>query len=74
MASERSTEIRDVAATGDSTFSEEDPKPIVNYTIGMIITFVILALIAIFAIGVYFSTSQSGRGTDAGQSEQRANP
>lgn len=55
-------------------YSQTDPKPIVNYTIGMIITFVILILLAVFVIGIYNSTSQNPRGGEAGQSEQRANP
>lgn len=73
MADKQPPELRE-EVSGDASYYK-DPKPIVNYTVGMIVAFVIIALIAIFIIGVYYSTSQSGgRGTDAGQSEQRANP
>lgn len=72
MADRTPPELRE-EVSGDASYNK-DPQPIVNYTVGMIVVFVVLALLAIFVIGVYYSTSQSGRGTDAGQSEQRAKP
>ena len=35
-------------------YSEEDPSPIVIYTAGMIITFIILLLITLLAFVLYF--------------------
>ena len=35
-------------------YSQEDPAPIVNYTAGMIITFVILLLVAIFVLSILY--------------------
>jgi flagellar basal body-associated protein FliL len=55
--------------------SHEDPAPVVNYTIGMIVVFIVIALVAAFLIGVYSSTNtNSSSSTETKQSEQRANP
>ena len=53
----------------------EDPPAVVNYTIGMIAAFIILVLVAVIAIGIYYSSSNNSEvNTGAGQSEKRANP
>lgn len=72
MADQKTAEMRE-EVSGDASYYK-DPKAIVNYTIGWIIAFVVVALIAIFAIGVYFSANRSGVTNEAGQSEKRANP
>jgi hypothetical protein len=58
----------------DEMTSNADPKPIVNYTVGMIIVFVVVLLVAIIALGIFFSTGSPGSSSGTNQSERRAEP